>query len=91
MPLVIAAPRIWVHFISDENAEDKGFWAHYTFEGKRLKRLLALMTEALLGNAGIHLVTLQIHTVGSSLKKVPRSYTVPATIYIHLKQTYASN
>uniref|UniRef100_A0A8C3CRJ2 Cubilin n=1 Tax=Cairina moschata TaxID=8855 RepID=A0A8C3CRJ2_CAIMO len=30
--LVIAAPRIWVHFISDENAEDKGFWAHYTFE-----------------------------------------------------------
>uniref|UniRef100_A0A8B9TKW5 Cubilin n=1 Tax=Anas platyrhynchos TaxID=8839 RepID=A0A8B9TKW5_ANAPL len=32
VPLVIAAPRIWVHFISDENAEDKGFWAHYTFE-----------------------------------------------------------
>lgn len=91
MPLVIAAPRIWVHFISDENAEDKGFWAHYTFEGKWLERLLALMTEALLGNAGIHLVTLQIHTVGSALKKVPRSYTVPATIYIHLKQTYASN
>uniref|UniRef100_A0A8B9CHJ0 Cubilin n=1 Tax=Anser brachyrhynchus TaxID=132585 RepID=A0A8B9CHJ0_9AVES len=32
VPLVIAAPRIWVHFISDENAEDKGFWARYTFE-----------------------------------------------------------
>ncbi|XP_062489682.1 cubilin isoform X1 [Pezoporus occidentalis] len=32
VPLVIAAPQIWVHFISDENKEDKGFLAHYTFE-----------------------------------------------------------
>uniref|UniRef100_A0A8B9GL35 Cubilin n=1 Tax=Amazona collaria TaxID=241587 RepID=A0A8B9GL35_9PSIT len=32
VPLVIAAPQIWVHFISDENTEDKGFLAHYTFE-----------------------------------------------------------
>ncbi|NWR74432.1 CUBN protein, partial [Centropus unirufus] len=32
VPLVIAAPRIWVHFVSDENTEDKGFLAHYTFE-----------------------------------------------------------
>ncbi|XP_056192710.1 cubilin [Falco biarmicus] len=32
VPLVIAAPQIWVHFVSDENTEDKGFLAHYTFE-----------------------------------------------------------
>uniref|UniRef100_A0A8B9N9X7 Cubilin n=1 Tax=Accipiter nisus TaxID=211598 RepID=A0A8B9N9X7_9AVES len=32
VPLVIAAPQIWVHFVSDENREDKGFLAHYTFE-----------------------------------------------------------
>ncbi|XP_040449627.1 cubilin isoform X3 [Falco naumanni] len=32
VPLVIAAPQIWVHFVSDGNTEDKGFLAHYTFE-----------------------------------------------------------
>ncbi|XP_013797015.2 cubilin [Apteryx mantelli] len=32
VPLVIAAPWIWVHFVSDENTEDKGFSAHYMFE-----------------------------------------------------------
>ncbi|NXY42567.1 CUBN protein, partial [Ceuthmochares aereus] len=32
VPLVIAAPQIWVHFVSDENIEDKGFLAHYMFE-----------------------------------------------------------
>ncbi|XP_054027363.1 cubilin [Dryobates pubescens] len=32
VPLVIAAPQVWVHFVSDESTEDKGFLAHYTFE-----------------------------------------------------------
>ncbi|NXG01683.1 CUBN protein, partial [Sakesphorus luctuosus] len=32
VPLVIAAPQVWVHFVSDENTEDKGFLAHYTYE-----------------------------------------------------------
>ncbi|NXD11879.1 CUBN protein, partial [Nothocercus nigrocapillus] len=32
VPLAIAAPWIWVHFVSDENTEDKGFSARYTFE-----------------------------------------------------------
>ncbi|NWX82451.1 CUBN protein, partial [Nothoprocta pentlandii] len=32
VPLAIAAPRIWMHFVSDDNTEDKGFSAHYTFE-----------------------------------------------------------
>ncbi|KAM8810851.1 cubilin [Eudromia elegans] len=32
VPLAIAAPLIWVHFVSDENTEDKGFSARYTFE-----------------------------------------------------------
>ncbi|NXH11671.1 CUBN protein, partial [Bucco capensis] len=32
LPLVIAAPQIWVHFVSDANTEDKGFLAHFTFE-----------------------------------------------------------
>ncbi|OWK59671.1 Cubilin, partial [Lonchura striata] len=32
VPLVIAAPQVWVQFVSDENTEDKGFLAHYTFE-----------------------------------------------------------
>lgn len=34
VPLVIAAPQVWVHFVSDANTEDKGFLAHYSFEGK---------------------------------------------------------
>lgn len=45
VPLVIAAPQVWVHFVSDENTEDKGFWAHYTFEGKWLDRLLPWLTS----------------------------------------------
>ncbi|XP_010219070.1 PREDICTED: cubilin-like, partial [Tinamus guttatus] len=32
VPLAIAAPWIWVRFVSDETTEDKGFSAHYTFE-----------------------------------------------------------
>uniref|UniRef100_A0A8C0J8V6 Cubilin n=1 Tax=Chelonoidis abingdonii TaxID=106734 RepID=A0A8C0J8V6_CHEAB len=32
VPLVIAAPQIWVHFRSDELVEDRGFYASYTFE-----------------------------------------------------------
>lgn len=36
VPLVIAAPQVWVQFVSDGNTEDKGFLAHYTFEGKWL-------------------------------------------------------
>lgn len=89
MPLVIAAPQIWAHFVSDENTEDKGFLAHYTFEGKWLDSLLPLLTEALLGNVAIHLVILRIHTVGSTLKEVLKSYTVPATIYIIYKHMLA--
>lgn len=91
VPLVIAAPQIWIHFVSDENREDKGFLAHYTFEGKWLDRLLPLLSEALLGSVAILLVILRIHTMGLTLKEVLKSYTVPATIYIYLKQTYASN
>lgn len=91
MPLVIAASQIWVHFVSDGNTEDKGFLAHYMFEGKWLDRVLPMLTEALLGNVAIHLVILRIHTMGSTLEEVLKSYTVPAIIYIHLKQTYASN
>lgn len=34
VPLVIAAHQVWVHFVSDENTEDKGFLGHYVFEGK---------------------------------------------------------
>lgn len=91
VPLVIAASQIWVHFVSDGNTEDKGFLAHYMFEGKWLDRVLPMLTEALLGNVAIHLVILRIHTMGSTLEEVLKSYTVPAIIYIHLKQTYASN
>ncbi|NXG41986.1 CUBN protein, partial [Psilopogon haemacephalus] len=32
VPLVIAAPQVWVHFVSDGSTEDKGFLAHYSFE-----------------------------------------------------------
>jgi len=69
VPLVIAAPQIWVHFVSDENTEDTGFLAHYTFEGKWLDRLLPLLTEALLGNVAILLVVMRIHTMGSLSKR----------------------
>lgn len=39
----------------------------------------------------IHLVILKIHTMGSALKEILRSSVISATIYIHLKQTYARN
>ncbi|XP_019353396.2 cubilin [Alligator mississippiensis] len=32
VPLVVAAPRIWAHFRSDEHVEDRGFSAYYIFE-----------------------------------------------------------
>lgn len=48
VPLVIAAPQVWVQFVSDGNTEDRGFLAHYTFEGKWLSVLLPWLTEALL-------------------------------------------
>lgn len=85
VPLVIAAPQIWVHFLSDENREDKGFLAHYTFEGKWLDRLWPLLTEALPGNVAIHKVILRIHTICSTLKEFLKSYIVSAPMYIHLK------
>lgn len=34
VPLVVAAPRIWAHFRSDEHVEDRGFSAYYIFECK---------------------------------------------------------
>lgn len=82
VPLVIAAPQVWVQFVSDANTEDKGFLAHYTFEGKCLSTLLASLTEALLGNVASHLVIRTIVMMGSTLKGVLKSYTVLATIYI---------
>lgn len=91
VPLVIAAPQVWVHFVSDENTEDKGFWAHYTFEGKWLDRLLPWLTEALLGNVASHLVIWRMVMMGSTLKEVLKSYTMLATIYILLKQACASS
>uniref|UniRef100_A0A8C3I7Z9 Cubilin n=1 Tax=Chrysemys picta bellii TaxID=8478 RepID=A0A8C3I7Z9_CHRPI len=42
VPLVIAAPQIWVHFRSDERVEDRGFYASYTFEGKFYEKLFSL-------------------------------------------------
>lgn len=71
VPLVIAAPQVWVHFVSDGSTEDKGFLAHYTFEGKWLARLLPLMAEAHLGSA-------ENPQRGVSSSK-------PVTIYIHLR------
>lgn len=79
VPLVIAAPQVWVQFVSDANTEDKGFSAHYTFEGKWLNRLLPWLTEALLGNAASHLVIWGMVMMGSTLKEVLKNYTVLAT------------
>ncbi|XP_069815839.1 cubilin [Dendropsophus ebraccatus] len=33
VPLALVAPRIWVHFVSDAEAEDLGFVAEYLFTG----------------------------------------------------------
>lgn len=80
VPLVIAAPQVWVHFVSDANTEDKGFLAHYTFEGKWLHRLLPWLTEALLGNVASHLVTQGIVMMESTLRGAQKLHN--ATIYI---------
>lgn len=76
VPLVIAAPQVWVQFVSDENTEERGFLAHYTFEGKWLSTLLPWLTEALLGNATSHLVIQRIVRIGSTLTEVLKSYTL---------------
>lgn len=53
VPLVIAAPQIWVHFRSDEHVEDRGFYASYRFEGKFYDKLFSL-TVASPVNAASH-------------------------------------